>query len=269
MMARHDAGVRFRAPTLVLPVLPVLALVLALTGALSSCSDDPEPATGPGLPSQKALQSYFEAIASGDADQTEQARKEVAAKGSPAAGYAAYVGATDEANANAGGAADPVDVEAVDRGFRACVADDQCIAWTNLKGQDGRLVDFTVGGVLLTDSLVDLTAQAPIAAPGLYRVQPEWAYRVPNGILNVVVTATALDVPLSPKPATYIAGDQIIKGVKDVYPDTVDAGSSSPVVLSFEDTNDVTLDGQITFALKLGDAGSESIGFGLADPPGS
>src|SRR4051794_116284 len=192
------------------PVLP-LALVCAVTlGAASGCGgDDPGPATGPGLPSQAALTSYFEAITSGDADAVAAAGTKVAAEGSAAAGYATYVAETDRAatadGAEGGGA---VDVEEVDGGFRACIAEGRCVTWTGLKGQDGRLADFTISGTQLSDSLVDLTAQAPIRSAGLYTVQPGWAYRLPSGILNVVVTVTATDVALSPQPGTYIEGDQ-------------------------------------------------------------
>ena len=251
---------RLRVPVLVLTVL----LSVAACGG-----NDPKPATGPGLPSQAALKSYFEAIASGDPDDAAKAEKDVAVAGSPAAGYAAYVGAADEADANAGGKPDPVDVEAVDGGFKACVAADQCVTWTDLQGKGGRLTDFTIGSVRVSDTLVDLTAQAPIESAGLYKVQPEWAYLVPSGTLNVVVTITASDVALSPKPGTYIESDQILKGDKDVFPATVDASTSSPVVLSFLKAKGVPLDGQVTFELKLGDKGTESIGFGLADPAAS
>ena len=251
------------------PVL-VLTLLCVPLWALSACGgDDPKPATGPGLPSQAVLKSYFEAIASGDADKAERARSDIAAAGSPAAGFAAYIASTDQASANDGGEADPVDVDEVDGGFRACVAEGQCVTWSKLEGEGGRLVSFTVGGVPLDASLVDLTAQAPIASPGLYEVQPEWSYLLPSGRLNVVVTVTASDVPLSPKPGTYIEADQILKGEKDVYPATIDAGTTSPVVLSYTDADGVKLDGQITFDLKLGDQSTESIGFGLADPPAS
>jgi len=253
----------------------VPVLVLALLGALSACSgDDPEPTTDPGLPSQAALKSYFAAITSGDADDAAKARSDVAAEGSPAAGYAAFVGASDEAVSASGqdaeADADPVDVEEVDGGFKACVAGGQCVTWTELKGEDGRLVDFTISGVPLSESLVDLTAQAPIESPGLYRVQPGWAYQLPSGVLDVVVTVTASDIPLSPKPGTYIESDKILKGSDDFpHPTTIEAGTSSPVVLTFPDSKGVKLDGQITFELRLGDQGTESIGFGLADPAAS
>jgi len=256
--------VRLRVPVLV----PVGSLVLCC--ALAACSgDDPKPATGPGLPSQAVLKSYFEAVASGDAEEMDRARSDVAAPGSPADGFAAYVVKADQAAATDGTKDDPLDVEEVDGGFRACIAEGQCVTWTNLQGADGRLATFNVGDDPLDGSLVDLTAQAPIESAGLYEVQPDWAYRLPSGALNVVVTVTASDIPLSPKPGTYIEGDVVLKGAKDVYPASIDAGTSSPVVLSFDDADDVKLDGQITFNLSLGGESTESIGFGLADPPAS
>ena len=250
--------------------VPVLILAILLPLGLVACSDDkPEPATGPGLPSQTALKSYFEAITSGDADAAATARSDVAAPGSLADWYAAYVEESDRAASADGEEGDGVEVEEVDGGFQACIAEGKCATWSDLEGEDGRLASFSVSGVALEESLVNLTEQAPIAVPGLYEVQPDWGYRLPNGILNVIVTVTASDVPLSPRPGTYIESDQILKGAKDVYPATIDAGTSSPVVLSFPDAEDVKLDGQITFDLGLGDKGTESIGFGLTDPAAS
>jgi hypothetical protein len=114
---------------------------------------------------------------------------------------------------------------------------------------------------------VDLTGQRPIRAAGLYEVQPDWAYRQPtSGRLLVICTVTASDVPLSPRPGTYIEEAQILKGTKSPGPATVKAGSSSPIILTFTGAKDVKLDGQVTFDLQVGDQGAESIGFGLADP---
>jgi hypothetical protein len=162
-----------------------------------------------------------------------------------------------------------VDVEAVDGGFKACVGDsaDQCATWTDLRGKDGRLTDFDINGIDLGDLLVDLTGQPPIESDGLYTVQPDYAYRQPkSGTLFVLCTVTASDVPLSPRPGTYIEQDVILKGVEAPSPETIDAGTSSPIVLAFADAQDVKLDGQVTFDLELGDQATESIGFGLADP---
>jgi hypothetical protein len=82
----------------------------------------------------------------------------------------------------------------------------------------------------------------------------------------VLCTVTASDVPLSPQPGIYIEEDQTFKGVEAPSPETIEAGTSSPVVLAFADAKDATLDGQVTFDLKLGDQQTESIGFGLAEP---
>ncbi len=84
----------------------------------------------------------------------------------------------------------------------------------------------------------------------------------------MVCTVTAIDVPLSSRPGTYIEEDQIFKGVDDApAPAIIKPGDSKPIVLGFEDAQDAKLDGQITFDLKLGGQQAESIGFGLADPP--
>jgi hypothetical protein len=251
--------------------LPVLLLALLLPlGLVAGCSDDePEPATGPGLPAQAELKSYFEAIVSADADELAKVQADVTADGSLAQAYAAYDGEFAVASGAAEQSGEPADVEEVDGGFKACVGDssDQCATWTDLQGKDGKLTDFEINGIELSDLLVDLTDQRPIESAGLYRVQPDYAYRQPkSGRLFVLCTVTASDVPLSPKPGTYIEEDVILNGVKAPGAHPIGAGSSSPVILAFADAQDVKLDGQITFDLKLGDQATESIGFGLADP---
>jgi hypothetical protein len=260
--------VRLRVPVLLLALL--LALLPAL-GLLAGCSgeDKPEPASGPGLPSQADLTSYFEAITGSDADELARVQSDIAADGSLAQGYAAYVGEFAAAAAAAGESVDPADVEEVDGGFKACVGNssDQCATWSDLVGKDGKLVDFTINGTKLDDLLVDLTGQPPVESAGLYKVQPDWAYLQPkSGMLFVVCTVTATDIPLSPKPGIYIEDDQILKGVEAPSPATIEAGTSSPVILAFPDARDAKLDGQITFDVKLGDQDTESIGFGLTDP---
>jgi hypothetical protein len=245
--------------------------VLVLLGLLAGCgSGDPEPPSGPGLPSQADLRTYFEAITSGDPDQTKKAEA-IAAEGSPAQAYAAFVGlAATAVTASGHDAQASGDVEDVDQGFKACVSDDACVTWTDLKGKDGKLTDFSVSGTVLDDSLVDLTGQAPISSEGLYDVQPEYAYRLPqSGVLDVAVTITASDAALSAKPGSYIDGDQILKGSQAAGPALIKAGTSSPVLLVFPDAQDAKLDGQVTFTLKIGGAGADSIGFGLADPAAS
>jgi len=255
--------VRLRVPVL------LLALVLPL-GLVAGCSEDKaEPATGPGLPSQAALKSYFEAIVSTDPDQLAKAQADVTVDGSLAQAYAAYDGEFAGAVAAVGQTGEHADVEEVDGGSKACIGNssNQCATWTDLQGQDGKLTDFDINGIELSDLLVDLTGQPPIESAGLYAVQPDYAYRQPkSGKLFVLCTVTASDLPLSPKPGTYIEQDQILDGVDGPGPTTVEAGTSSPVILAFADAQDVELDGQVTFDLKLGDQTSESIGFGLADP---
>jgi hypothetical protein len=255
-------------------LLPALLLSLGLPGLLAGCGGDDHPTTasGPGLPSQAELKSYFEAITGSDPDVLAQVQTELTAAGSPARGYAAYAGQAVAAAAAAGQPVGRVDVEEVDGGFKACAGDteDQCATWSDLTGKDGKLVDFALNGTDLTDLLVDLTGQAPIASKGLYEVQPEWAYRQPkSGKLVVVLTVTASDVPLSPKRGVYIEGEQVIKGGAAPSPATIEPGTSSPIVLAFPGAQDATLDGQVTFDLELGDHGSESIGFGLKDPAAS
>ena len=155
---------RLRVPVLLLAVLLPLGLV-------AGCSEDKaEPATGPGLPSQADLKSYFQAITGSDLDALAAAQTEVAAEGSLAQGYAAYVAEYNIAANAADAPVDPFDVEEVDNGFKACVGDspDQCATWTDLEGKDGKLANFTVNGRKLDELLVDLRGQAPIESPGLY-----------------------------------------------------------------------------------------------------
>jgi hypothetical protein len=259
-------AVRLRVPVL------FLALLLPL-GLLAGCSDDePEPATGPGLPSQAALKSYFEAIVSADADELAKVQADVTADGTLAQAYAAYDGEFAVAAAAVGETGQPPDVEEVDGGFKACAGDSpgQCATWTDLEGKDGKLTDFDINGIELSELLVDLTGQRPIKSAGLYRVQPDYAYRQPtSGKLYVVCTVTAGDVTVAPKPGTYIEEDRIYEGVRAPSPAVVNAGKSSPIVLAFEDAKDAQMDGQVTFDLKIAGQTTESIGFGLADPAAS
>ena len=160
------------------------------------------------------------------------------------------------------------DVEEVDGGFKACVGDssDQCATWTDLEGKDGKLTDFDINGIELSDLLVDLTAQPPIESAGLYRssrTTPTGSRRAAG--CTCCARSPPPTSPLSPQPGTYIEGDQIFEGVEAPSPETIEAGTSSPVILAFADAQDAKLDGQVTFDLKLGDQATESIGFGLAD----
>src|SRR4051794_5488384 len=91
--AGHDRRVRLR-----LTVLLATALCL---GPLAGCSGDPERPSGPGLPAQADLRAYFEGISSGDGAKVKQA-EEIAEPGSPAQGYAAFVGLAVTAATSAG-----------------------------------------------------------------------------------------------------------------------------------------------------------------------
>ena len=212
------------------PVL-LLALVLPL-GLVAGCGGDdkPEPASGPGLPSQADLKSYFEAIVSTDADELAKVQADVTAAGSLAQAYAAYDAEFAVAAAAIGQTAQPADVEEVDGGFKACVGDssDQCATWTDLEGKDGKLTDFDINGIELADLLVDLTDQPPItSARGLRgSARPRLSLRRRAARCSCWCTITAADVPLSPKPGIYIEQDQILNGVETRAPETIDAGSS-------------------------------------------
>ena len=112
----------------------------------------------------------------------------------------------------------------MDGGFKACGgtgASGRVRRLVGLQGEDGRLTGFSVNGTKIGDSLVDLTGQAPISSPGLYEVQPEHAYRSPqSGTLFVLVTITAEDAALAPRPGIYIEQDQILNGIETRAPAT-------------------------------------------------
>ena len=266
----HDDRVRSRIPVLLLAVLLPL-------GLLAGCSDDdPQESSegtgsgsGSALPSESELRAYFTAVATYDVDGL-AAAEEIAADGSPAQGYAAYLGELAASAIAAGQPVEPAEVEEADGDYKACGgtgAPEECAVWSDLTGEDGRLTGFSVNGTKIADSLVDLTGQSPISSPGLYEVQPEHAYRSPqSGTLFVLVTITAEDTALAPKPGIYIEQDQILNGIETRAPASIDAGSSSPVLLAFPEAQDTALDGQVTFDLGISGAGSESIGFGLSDP---
>ena len=247
-------------------LLPGLAVVLVL-GVLPGCSSGDDD-TEPGLPSDAKLAAYFDAVASYDPEQLAEAQQ-IAADGSPAQGYAAYLGDFSASAIAAGQPVEAAEAKEVDDGYEACGGTgtaDECVTWSDLEGKDGELTDFTVSGTALDDSLVDLTDQAPIASPGLYTVQPDYAYLSPqSGTLFVLMTITAGDVPLAPQTGLYIDQDQTLKGVATRAPASIDAGASTPVVLAFPDAQDVSLDGSVTFGLGVGET-KESIGFGLTAP---
>jgi hypothetical protein len=248
----------------------VLASVLAV-GTVAGCSSEDPPGAsehGSDLPSAEELAAYFDAVASYDPAQLADA-EEAAADGSPAQGYAAYLADFATSAEAAGQPVDPAAAHEVDGGFEACGgtgAADECVTWADLVGRDGELADFTVDGTRLDESLVDLTAQAPVVSEGLYTVQPDYAYRSPqSGSLFVLVTVTARDVALAPRPGVYIEQDHTLDGVETRAPARVEPGASTPVVLAFPDAEDVALDGAVTFPMRVGES-EESIGFGLADP---
>jgi hypothetical protein len=248
--------------------LAVLLLPGLCLGLLAGCSGGgPERPSGAGLPAEAQLRTYFEAIASGDPARAKEAEA-VAEPGSPAQGYAAFLGlAASAAKAAGQDTQSSTKVVDIDGGFEACVQKNACVDWTELKGKGGRLTDLTVNDVPLHSLLVDLTGQQPISAAGLYAVQPEYAFLLPDsGILNVVVTITASDVALSARPGTYIEGKRVLEGAQTAGQGLIRPGASSPVMLAFPKADKVRLDGQVTFELKIGGAGTDSIGFGLADP---
>jgi hypothetical protein len=252
-------------------LLPALLPALCL-GLLAGCAGggDPERPSGHGLPSEADMRTYFEAIASGDPARTKEAEA-IAVPGSPAQGYAAFLGlAATAAQAAAQDTQSSQKVKDVDGGFQACVEKDACVDWTDLEGKGGKLTDFAVNDVPLDDLLVDMTGQQSISSSGLYDVQPEYAFLLPDsGILNVVVTIKAAEAALSAKPGTYIEGSKVLEGTQTAGQGLIRPGASSPVMFAFPKAQNVKLDGQVTFELKIGGAGSDSIGFGLADPAAS
>ena len=260
-------GVRLRVPVL------FLALLLPL-GLLAGCSDDePEPATGPGLPSQAALKSYFEAIVSADADELAKVQADVDR------GRDSRAGVRRLRRRVRGRRGSRRRDRPSPRTSRRSTAASRPASGTRRasarpgptsRARTGKLTDFDINGIELSELLVDLTGQRPIKSAGLYRVQPDYAYRQPtSGKLYVVCTVTAGDVTVAPKPGTYIEEDRIYEGVKAPSPAVINAGKSSPIVLAFEDAKDAQLDGQVTFDLKIAGQTTESIGFGLADPAAS
>lgn len=255
-------------------LLPAVALAVALAVVLAvvpgcSSDDDPKPDASTALPSDADLATYFGAVASYDPGRLADAQ-EIAADGSPAQGYAAYLAEFASSRIAGGQPVPAAEAEEVNGGFRACGgsgAADECATWADLAGADGKLTSFTVNDVSLDDSLVDLTDQPPIQQAGLYTVQPDWAYRSPqSGTLFVLVTVTAGDVPLRPRPGLYASGSVFLKGVPGLGPATVEPGASAPAILAFPEAQEATLDGQVTFELGLGWQTSESIGFGLTPP---
>lgn len=256
----------------VLLLLPALVLSLGLVGgcgaADSSGSATDPPELGP------PFKGYFEAVASYRVDSL-AAAEVLAQEGSPAMAYLRYLG---DFSASAVAAGEPVmgavlkqvDPDHALAGLTACGGTgnpEECVTWADFEGTDGKLTDFTVNGVKLDDSLLDLTDQPPVESAGVYSVQPDYAYRSPqSGSLFVLVTITAAGTSLAPEPGTYVDGDRTLTGVDTRAPATIAAGTGSPVILAFPDAEDVELDGQVTFDLGVQGGAVESIGFGLDGP---
>jgi hypothetical protein len=266
--------VRLRVVVLLLALVLPVGLVAGCggddsDGAPKGSSQDSPAKALPDLPSQADLTAYFTAVAAYDVDALAAAEK-IAADGSPAQLYATYLGEYAGSAIASGQPVDPAEVEQVDDTFKACGGTGtptDCAVWADLEGDDGRLTDFTVDGVDIADSLVDLSDQAPVSSPGVYEVQPDVAYRSPqSGTLFVLVTIAATDTALAPKPGLYIEDDQILHGVETRAPASIAPGSSSPVILAFPKAEAAELNGQVTFELGIAGAGAESIGFGLTEP---
>ena len=250
-------AVRLRISVLVLAaLLPV--------GVAAGCGGDPKPATGPGLPSQADLKSYFEAITGGDLDEMTRVAGDIAAEGSLAQAYASYDAEFAVAAASAGEPDQAADVEEVDGGFKACLGDsDQCATWTDLEGKDGKLADFDINGIELGDLMVDLTARRRSSPP-----VSTWSSRATPTASRRAASSSWSHRDRRRRHGRAQAGDlhrggPHLRGGQGPGPVVVNAGKSSPIVLAFEDAKDAELDGQITFDLKIAGAATESIGFGL------
>jgi hypothetical protein len=266
--------VRLRVPVLLLALLLPLDLLAGCGGGGGGADSADDP---PRQLSYSLVQLYFEAVASYRVDSLASAAVlGLAAEGSPALAYLKYLG---DFAASAVAAGQPVEGSVVKKvtpdhvfdGLTACGGSgrpDECVTWADFEGDDdGLLTDFTVNGTKLDDSLVDLTDQPPVSSSGVYSVEPDYAYRSPqSGSLFVLVTITASDTALAPKPGIYIEEDQILHGVRTRAPASIAAGTSSPVILAFPNAEEAELDGQVTFDLGIEGAGAESIGFGLAEP---
>ena len=262
-------------------LLPAAALVVVLAVA-PSCSSDDGSGDGSGdgaggadsssaLPSDADLRTYFGAVASYEVDDLEAAEP-IAAEGSPALDYLHYQEAYATSSEAGGNPLPSAEAEPAVEGFSACLdagEGKECVTWTGLEGEDGKLTDFAVNGHELDHELVPLSEQPPVSPDGLFTFQPAWAYRsAAEQVLFVLADVTAADAPveLRPQSALYIEKVTQLMGADAVRgPRTVQPGDTETVILAFPHAGDAELDGSVTVDLTVGGE-PQTVGFGLTDP---
>jgi hypothetical protein len=119
-----------------------------------SASDSPSRSasatTKPDLPDERTLQQYFDGISTNTPAELQTA-VDLAKPKSNAAAYATYLLAGEQANIDAG-YPQPANATAhkTDGGYEACYPDEQgketCVLYTDIKGAEGKLADFSVNG---------------------------------------------------------------------------------------------------------------------------
>jgi hypothetical protein len=131
--------------------------VLASCGGTPASPNDSGPVkvapASPGatdLPSKATLHTYFDAVANATVASYDKAL-EVAAPGSPAAGFVTYLRAAAQAVLDSGQELEAADARAVvkDGGFGFCNGSGSsrtCFRYTDITGADGKVVDFSVNG---------------------------------------------------------------------------------------------------------------------------
>jgi hypothetical protein len=146
------------------PLVAALSAVamLASCGGTPASPNDSGPVkvapASPGatdLPSKATLHTYFDAVANASLSSYDKAL-EVAAPGSPAAGFVTYLRAAAQAVVDSGQELEAADARAVvkDGGFGFCNgsgASRTCFRYTDITGADGKVVDFSVNGKPVAD----------------------------------------------------------------------------------------------------------------------
>ena len=207
------------------------------TGSQAEGSSDPENA-GSDLPDEDEVEAYFDAASTHDVVALDRAVK-LAEKDSVAEAYAAHLLAYANASLDGGTPLSGSLVDPIDDGFESC-DDEGCVRWADIRGRDGKLVDFTVNGESL-EGRMSAGDGTRVAAGELAQVTMVSAYKsVTSEGLDVVAEVRTGGVPI--KLGLYEATYRSPEGRETVVaefvgPSSLDSRSTATVVMSFPDAD--------------------------------
>jgi hypothetical protein len=232
-------------------IAPLVAAVSAVV-VLASCGGNPASPNDAGpvkvapaspgatdLPSKATLHTYFDAIANATLASYDKAG-EVAAPGSPAAGFMTYLMAAAQAVVDSGQELAAANARAVvkDGGFEFCNGSGSsraCFRYTDITGADGKVVDFSVND----DPIADRVAVGSGTPVRLAAVDGTATFVVAfesseSDNLFLAIRLDAGNHDLDKVSVTYRApGGVPVQSARMSGPATVKAGSDGSFVFAF------------------------------------